>query len=174
MQLHNILTRDSRGLAPLEVRRQRRLPVFKNTGLQTGFTLVEILVVIGIFTLIMSLGLFLSMDFYRTFSFNYERNLLVASLQAARSRALANINESPHGLHFDSSGYIIFEGASFNPADPKNQNVPTSYKISVSGPNDIIFSQLSADVGSDISLSISGSAHSPVLISINREGGIEW
>jgi type II secretory pathway pseudopilin PulG len=186
MQLLNIFHRDNRGLAPTlnsqESETMKEQPNIKNTftkirvtdSPEWGFTMVEILVALGIFTLIMSLGLFLSMDFYRTFAFNYERNLLATSLLAARSRSLANINQAPHGIHFDSSGYIIFEGASFNPADPKNQTVPTSYKISISGPSDIIFSQLSGEAGSDISLSISDSAHPPVLILINREGGIEW
>ena len=46
------LKNTKRGFIPFEVRRPGRLPVRQRIGLQTGFTLIEILVVIGIIALL--------------------------------------------------------------------------------------------------------------------------
>ena len=163
MKLPNILIRD-RGIILSEA---------------NGFTLIEILVAFGIFVLILSLGLLLAMDFYKTYAFNYETSLLAASLQSARSRALSNMNQSPHGLHFENGVYVIFEGGSYDSSDPKNKTIPMSYLVEVKDEatglpaGDIIFEQLSGSVSGDFALLVQSGAKSSQ-ISVNREGGINW
>ena len=68
----------------------------------SGFTLIEILVVSAIITVLASLGLLMSFDVYRGFSFHSEVSTVASLLMRARSRSLANINQIPHGLHFES------------------------------------------------------------------------
>ena len=67
----------------------------------SGFTLIEMLVSMGIIILIAGFGLFLSMDFYRGYLFHYEKDLVISILQKARSQSLANIDEKPHGVYID-------------------------------------------------------------------------
>lgn len=142
-----------------------------------GFVLIEVLVALGILTIIASLGLFLSMDFFRGYSFNYEKNLLISILQKTRSKSLANINQSNHGFYFDNTNknYIIFQGDSYTTRDASfDEKFPASKNINITGfPSEgIIFQQLSAD-SSPVNITISDGVKSAT-ISINEEGRINW
>jgi len=138
-----------------------------------GFTLIEILVVLGILSIIATFGYLVTMDFYKSYAFNAERDTIVAILQKARSQSLANINESAHGVHFDSEQYVIFQGSAYNSNDNFNQIIPSAFGITHSGITDVVFFQLSGDVGSSGSLILSDGKRSAV-ISINSEGQINW
>src|ERR1044072_4262622 len=78
-----------------------------------GFTLIEILITIGLIGLIAALGLFISLNFYKNYSFRSERNVIVSILQKARSQSMDNIDEQRHGVHFFINGgkltYLLFE-----------------------------------------------------------------
>ena len=50
-----------------------------------GFTLVEILIAIALLIVILSLGLFISFDFYKNYAFRSEKNIIVSILQKARN-----------------------------------------------------------------------------------------
>src|SRR5438105_2008049 len=78
----------------------------KNTA---GFTLIEIIIAIAILAIILTLGLFISFDFYKSYAFRSEKNIIVSVLQKARGQALNNINQARHGVSFQSGQYIIFE-----------------------------------------------------------------
>ena len=121
-----------------------------NTSTQNrGFTLIEVVIGIGLIGLIAGLGLFLGWDFYRGFAFLSEQKIVVSVLQKARNQAMNNINEKPHGVHFETGCYIIFENA----YDGTGCNGSTNEVIAVSPtmsvktplPADIIFTQLSGD-----------------------------
>ena len=139
-----------------------------------GFSLIEIMVVLGIFSIIATFSLFASMDFWRSSSFRGERNLIVGILQKARSESMSNINELPHGVHIDPNQYVLFEGNTYNPLDPKNEKHEANPSISHSGMTEVIYDRLSGKaitVGGSLVLS-QGSNQS--VISINNEGQINW
>lgn len=142
-----------------------------------GFTLIEILVSFGILIILAVMGLFLSMDFFRGYSFNYEENILIAALQKARSESMANINESAHGFYFDAvnNQYVIFQGNNYGTRNALlDETFPAAKIISVSGiPSEgIVFEQLSGDcLPADII--ISGNSKSKT-IQVNKEGTISW
>lgn len=110
-----------------------------------GFTLVEIVVVMAIFTLLIGLGLFMSMDSYRGFSFRSERDVVVSLLEKARSRAMANIYQTPWGVCTIGSDYVIFRGTTCTPGGATNESLAKkSPAVGVSGfSSGIWFSQLS-------------------------------
>ena len=150
---------------------------------KSGLTLVEIIVVIAIIGLILILGLFISFDSYRRYIFRSERTTLVSVLSRARSRAMNNIFETPHGVCYDQSSkkYVIFRGNTYSPTNPTNESVssnqsaiinpvPNSFLCSV-GPG-LIFSQLSGNSSTmDIIVTESNASST---ISINPEGTINW
>jgi len=140
-----------------------------------GFTLLEILVVFGILMILTSFGLFLSMDFFRGYTFNYEKNILIGVLQKARSESMANINQAPHGFYWDGDNYIIFQGEDYSTRDASFDEVfPASKNISISGVPSagVVFEQLSGD-SSPFDIIISDNIKSAT-ISINKEGRINW
>ena len=141
-----------------------------------GFTLIEILVVIGILVVLSSLGLLVSLDFYRSYAFNSERDLVVAALQKARSQSLSNINQSAHGLKIISSGrYVIFEGDAYSSGSASNLDLPADPSITASGSGEIVFEQISGRaIGGQKLITLSDPKGRSAQITINPEGGIEW
>jgi prepilin-type N-terminal cleavage/methylation domain-containing protein len=144
-----------------------------------GFTLIEVLISITILTVIASLGLFISMDFYKNSSFKSENNIIVSVLQKARSRAMNNIDGKRHGVHFQTSPsvkYIIFEGSDYaSRITARDQIIDASYGVATAGSSDIIFDQLSGNCltcisTSDVIVSYGGKSYT---ITINNEGRID-
>jgi len=156
-----------------------------------GFTLIEILIVIMLLGIMFMLGLFISFDFYRNYSFRSEKDNIISILQKARSESLNNINQRRHGIHFTNTGkYIIFECNSTIPqcytyadADKsKDIIIESTYNITISGtPFDVVFEQLSGSyctnmacsTASPLSINISDGINS-YSININSEGRIDW
>ena len=131
-----------------------------------GFTLIEILVVSAIITVLVSLGLLMGFDVYRGSSFHSEVSLVSSLLMKARSKSLANLNQVPHGLHFDSDGYTLI---------PENELISKSPTVEVSASQaDIVFDQLNGDTNeAEVTIKDKNSARE-VTIYINEEGRINW
>ncbi len=162
----------------------------KNT--ERGFTLIEIMVSIGILITIMSLGLFISMDFAKSYNVRAENNNMVSILQKARGASLNNINQTRSGVHFTVSPltYTLFECPTTNPQcityTPSASDVviSTSYGIRIQSPSspfDIVFDQLTGCLGTILSdcsatpvtITVDDGVKS-YTISINNEGRIDW
>lgn len=139
---------------------------------EAGFTLTEILISVGIFIFIMGLGLFLSIDFYRSYLFLTERDMVISILQKARSNAISNINEKRHGVYFDSNRYILFEGDNYLTAS-NTISFEGNQAIKRSGMNEVVFEQLTGKAnvtGGDLILK--DNIRPDITISINYEGRI--
>lgn len=148
-----------------------------------GFTLIEILVVMAILTVIISFGLLISFDTYKSYSFSAEKSNLVTILQKARNQSQDNINQTRHGVHFEVNPltYTLFEGSDYA-TSTKRIEIPVSYAVSITAPAlpfDVIFDQLSGSCVTtncttkplNITLSSNGKFHT---ISVNSEGKIDW
>lgn len=144
---------------------------FKNDA---GFTLVEIIVVMGLTTLILGIGTFFAFDNFQRYLFRKERDTAVVALMRARSRAMNNFAETPYGLHIDSDQFVLFRAAAYDSGAATNEMIPGSSIISKTGDTDIIFTQLSGNpVSGEKSITLSGGM-SNVTIVINNEGRIDW
>lgn len=139
-----------------------------------GFTLIEILIVIAIIAMLMALGLFLSFDSYRRYNLNAECDIVVGVLERARSRALNNMFESPHGVHFSTSTYTIFIGNFYDSSTSTNETIPANRAVlwTPTSTTDIFFEQLTASTtGGAITLKEGAQSRD---ITINHEGTIIW
>lgn len=111
-----------------------------------GFTLIEIIIVMAIFSALAAIGTFFNFSFYGSSSLQADADIFTSSLQRARSRAVNNINESRHGLYIDSSEYILFQGDSFVTRNPSlDEPVSRNPNLIFIGPTAVVFSQLSGD-----------------------------
>lgn len=146
--------------------------VLRKSG--AGFTLVEILVVLGLLGLVASLGSAIGFDTLGRSAVREERDTLVSLLWSARTRALANMHESAQGVHIDSDEYVLFEGDSYNSSDPDNQLMPRNPAVTISGGPDIIFAQLSGGVSTGIGTLTMTGPTGEATIEINGAGRIEW
>jgi len=140
----------------------------------SGFTLIEVLVVIGLLGLVASLGSAIGFDTLGRSATREERDTLVSLLWSARARALANVHESAQGVHIDWNTYVLFEGSSYNSSDPDNQVISRNPTVNISGGTDIIFAQLSGDVATGVgTLTMSGPTGEATVV-MNGAGRIEW
>ena len=156
----------------------------RNSGRNRGFTIIEILVVIGIFAMLSAISLIVSLDSYRGYMFRNERDLVVTSLQKARSQSVNNVcygtcvNGKPHGVAFSPVQTIIFQGTSFALRDISADEVmKRSYdavSITPGSLGEVVFAQLSGDVTTPGYVTITdGTAHTSTT-TISSNGQITW
>ncbi len=127
-----------------------------------GLTFIELLVVMGIFSLLFALGLLALRPFEREKSLEGAAEELIATLEEAQNNTVASENESAWGVSFDISvtphTYTLFQGGSFESRDPsfdKTHAVPLSIEFSSLNlqDNEVVFARLtgfpvnSGDVG---------------------------
>jgi prepilin-type N-terminal cleavage/methylation domain-containing protein len=138
-----------------------------------GFTLLEILVVIAIFTVLIALGLFMSMETLRGALSRSERDTVVSLLERARSRAMANIGQSPWGMCYLAPNYVVFKGTACSAATAVD-TVAANPGTATTGllPPGIVFSQL-AGTTTPASVTVTQSGRTSA-ITINYEGAIIW
>jgi len=158
-------------------------PKVKNNS---GFTLVEVLITMGILGLAVGITAALTMNDYYGRDFRTERQLAVSLMQKARAQSIANINQSQfgHGLFIDiaNNQYVLYEPVSDSTVPPDhgydgsasgNEEIKFfSVRVAHTGMTHVVFSPINgkADVyGGDLSLDGVKS-----IISINEEGQIKW
>ncbi len=151
------------------------LNTFSPNKILRGFTLIEILVVIAIVTMLMALGLFMSLDSYRSSLSRSDRDQVVSLLQKARSRSMANINQASWGVCYISPNYILFRGSACTAGASTNEAIGASNGVSVTGLADVspvVFTQLSGTTTSaTVVVTQQGKS---ATININDEGTISW
>lgn len=155
--------------------------------MKSGFTLIEIIIVIALLGLIFGLTTFIGMDTYQGSSFRNDRDALIGVLQRARNQSMNNTclggctNSVQHGVHITMGSYIIFQGSSYATRNPAvDEIIPSGPHMNIipGGFDDVIFSQLSGEaitVPSGIwTLTLSdGTVHTST-ITINSAGQITW
>jgi prepilin-type N-terminal cleavage/methylation domain-containing protein len=111
-----------------------------------GFTLIEILLVVGIAIIIFFLSAPFGLNFYRTQILNETQSDVVSALQTARHNSILQKNDSPFGVHFETDSYTIFQGSTYASRDTTQDQVfNLTGDIEISGPdadNEILFSKL--------------------------------
>ena len=116
-----------------------------------GFSLLEIIVVIGILVLLAALGTGSLLQFSKTTDLNSSVEGSVSSLLEARSKTLSSQEESQYGVHFESDKIVLFRGAVYFSGDPLNEEaaLPSSVEtasISLNGGgSDVIFKKLTGE-----------------------------
>lgn len=145
-----------------------------------GFTLIEIVVALTILITILGLGLFVSLDVYRGYTYRSERATVLALLTRARSHAMANIDQSPWGVCEDPGGgtYKLFRGEGYAASALVDESVPVAPAGQVSGlppctsGAGIVFTELTGTTSpATITVQQTGG---PQTITINDEGTTFW
>ena len=157
-------------------------PTPKNFGVslqsKRGFTLIEILIVLGLVAVLASMGVIMGFDSILRSTVHSERDIVVLMLTGARARALANINESAQGVHITDSTIHLFEGASYPGTNDRSTNRNSNTTVDPE-PATIVFSQLrgNATDGSNpcnpCTITLTDGSQTAI-IEINSEGRIEW
>src|SRR5579859_6997626 len=140
-----------------------------------GFTLVEVLVVIGILAIVAACCT-LGVGSFQGGGFRAERDVLLASLMHARAQAQHAVCDAasctgalPHGVYVrtDASGRImsavLFEGSAYDPNDALNVETPLSGSAVLAGSNTVIFEPFSGDAMASGTLSLTSGSQSAAI-----------
>ena len=139
-----------------------------------GFTIIEFLISVAIIFSIGALGLFISLDFYKSSNLNSERQTAISILQKVRNLSMANINETKHGIYLDTDKYTIFQGENYSSRNPiYDEIIYISPMITKSGLQEVVFEQLTGKPSAVGNIVLSNQTRS-ITISIENEGKINW
>lgn len=75
-----------------------------------GFTLVEMLVVMAAFGLILTIAVLSYNNIRNNITLNNNSFEIVNVLREAQSRSIVSKNNEVHGVHFNSTDYILYDG----------------------------------------------------------------
>ncbi len=81
----------------------------------TGFTLIEILIVIGIFLIISSIVFFSFSNLNKVQALDKSAMSVASVLEEARSLTLSSKDSSQYGVFFDDDEVVLFKGEDYDP-----------------------------------------------------------
>lgn len=115
-----------------------------------GFTIIEMVVALGIFATLTAIGYIRSVDIERRAPIGALSDTVIADLRGQQTKAMAGDLGVNHGIHFQFNEYTLFKGAAYNALDPSNAVtvLPTNITFSsVTFPDaSVIFSKGSGDI----------------------------
>ncbi|MCX6764153.1 MAG: type II secretion system protein [Candidatus Nealsonbacteria bacterium] len=141
---------------------------------QKAFTLIEILLVIGIFSILAILTLPLSLDFYKKYQLDIYTQEIVQALRRAQLKSMSVEQDSRFGIYLAEGNYVLFRGNSYAVRELQYDEIfDIPYNISLSGLSEIVFSKLSGlpSVSGDIILT---NGNEERIININSIGRISY
>lgn len=124
---------------------------FQNFKNQHGFTLMEILVVLGIITIIASLTFYFFGKANKQTVLEKDVASVVSFVRNARLLSIASKNASPFGIHLEEDKVVLFEGNPYSAGGPNEKTFYFSREVYLSsyslnkGGSDIIFARLTGD-----------------------------
>lgn len=148
--------------------------------LQKGFTLIEVLIVISIMAIISMILVSSFSLFNKSQALDKDADLIVESLEEARSKTLASHNASQYGVYFASTTITIFTGTTYSSSSSTNRDFPltlTDRVLSISlfgGGNNVVFNRLTGETGQYGTVVISSPTTSRTrTVTIHKTGVIE-
>lgn len=150
----------------------KSLIVLKNKN--SGFTLIEILLVIGLLSVVIATGAFADINFYNQEIRISEQAILISILQKARNESMNNIHNSPHGIHIQNNTYVLFYSMPYDENETSNQTIQRNPNITITGLEEIIFEQLSGNTQNTGTIAMKDEVGVEKLIFISSNGLIDW
>ena len=143
-------------------------------SLSSGFSLLELLIVIGIFTILFSISTSVFNSFKIRSDLQVVTNSIVEALRSAQSGAQSGKSDSKWGVKVLSNQVVLFQG---NTYATRNSSFDQSFSfpggISASGLSEVIFEKISGITSNIGDINISNNDSQRVL-SVNSKGSINY
>lgn len=93
--------------------------------MQDGFTLIEVVLVMGIFVILASFTTVNLLGPQRNADLNSTSTTIIADIKQQQARSMLGETSGGssavmHGIYFESNRYTLFTGSTYNPNDPAN------------------------------------------------------
>ena len=122
---------------------------------RTGFTILEILLVVGMIVLLVAVSVPALGGWAARSQLSNFPLQAIDSLRRAEARATSGSGNSDHGVHFESGQFVLFEGSTYSAVDPDNQVVSLPANMTISaisltgGGADVIFEKPTGETATD-------------------------
>ncbi|MEE8131823.1 MAG: prepilin-type N-terminal cleavage/methylation domain-containing protein, partial [Candidatus Paceibacterota bacterium] len=139
-----------------------------------AFTLLELLITLGISAMVLAVSWPLMTNIYLSFQITSEVDNLIAVLRKAQSLAFTNQDQSPYGVYILESQYLVFKGSSYAGRDPTfDEKFAKPSDIIISGLSEVVFTPLSGVSNATGTFDLSNGRQN-LSIQINDEGTINY
>lgn len=144
---------------------------------QSGFTLIELIIVIAIITIITSTAGVALSNFLLSSQINSYTNQLVQVMRKAQNRAFSSVYNSDWGLHFsEENSFTLFQGETYansNSDTHETYEFPQSLSLKNIQNSEIVFQNVSGRIPQPMNFSVSNIEGEEYFIEINQLGKIE-
>ena len=132
------------------------MPQVKNIFSQKGFTLVELLAIVGVLVILAGLGIPAFRNFERRSELDRTAESIANVLRLAQSKTVASEESDQWGVYFSTSSnqYILFRGDDYSSRDPLydeikefSQNIEIKEINTNTGTSQIVFERLTGAAG---------------------------
>lgn len=124
---------------------------------QSGLTLIELMVVVGILGVLFSLTTISLTGLIPKANVSSSIDTLIADLKHQQQKAMlgesgtsnATASAQPFGVHIDSNQYVLYGGISYSAASSSNSAIPVASTIQLSttfGSGNILFNRGAGDI----------------------------
>jgi prepilin-type N-terminal cleavage/methylation domain-containing protein len=118
-----------------------------------GFSLIELIAVMGIITTLFGLAAFNLIGQQKTVSVNAVSDTIVSDMSSQQNKAMlgaGTVNGNSYGIYFQPDKYILFKGITYLATDSGNFSVPIDTGFSLNNitftNNTVVFSARSGEV----------------------------
>jgi len=145
--------------------------------MKKGFTLIEILISIGVISVLAAIAVFNFGNTRTQKILHITANNIVFALEESKSNALAGKNGENQGIYISSDSYTQFGGSTYSEGESGNVKTTIDSNISLSttaSSNSIIFARISGDVSavSTTTVSITSDPTTKIEIVVGTLGDI--
>lgn len=156
-----------------------------NSHRERGFSLIELLIVISIFSVLATYGIFSMFSFYQRKNLDNDAQKIAFTVRAAKDKSITQEDSSQWGVHFENPAtstdfYILFKGSVYSSSTAvlrKNLNAGNKFLSPASGTSkDVIFSKMEGLPAATTSIIISLVNNDTVFktISVIERGEVQY
>ena len=145
-----------------------------------GFTIIELLLVLGIMSILTTILLNSFVSFGREQGLSKDASLVIEVLRQAQSNTLNSKNSNQFGVHFSTNSLILFTGSVYSPGASTNEiynfnaDIRLSSAVLNGGGVDVVFAKLSGGTDNDGTITlVSQSTGATKVIRVYKTGLIE-
>lgn len=153
----------------------------KKNGLDSGFTLIEILIVLFVIVIISSIVVLSLSKFRNEQALKNETTNIISFINKTKQNTLSSVNSVNYGVHFETDQMTLFVGPIYIDGAETNEvvtfsslvEIPILGGLNIGGGSDVIFERLTGETtGGTIILQLKSDATKQKTITISRTGVI--